>query len=244
MTAYNNSSGLTVHRLHADGAIGARVAQDPNLDTGIYAHQILATPSNRCVTLVTRGNNAAPDKPEDPGAIKTFAFDNGVLRNLASIAPGDGLGFGPRHLEFHPSRPWAFLSIERQNKLYVYALDDATGLKREPLFVKETLSNPKSPPSQGAGPIHVHPSGRFVYLTNRTFPAVSDGVRQFSAEGENNVVVFAIDRNSGELKAIQHIDGRGVQLRTFRIDPSGRLFWSSRASCRCRCATERACRRE
>jgi 6-phosphogluconolactonase len=224
LTAYNSPSGLTVHRLRADGMIGAPVAQAANLDTGIYAHQILATPSNRCITLVTRGNNATPNKPEDPGAIKTFTFDNGTLRNLASIAPGNGLGFGPRHLDFHPSKPWAFVSIERQNKLYVYALDEATGLRREPMFVNETLSNPKTPASQGAGPIHVHPNGRFVYVTNRTFPAACDGARQFSADGENNIVVFAIDQNSGEPKAIQHIDGRGVQLRTFGIDPSGRLL--------------------
>jgi 6-phosphogluconolactonase len=40
--------------------------------------------------------------------------------------------------------------------------------KREPLFVKETLSDPSSPgPRQHAGAIHVHPNGRFVYLTNR-----------------------------------------------------------------------------
>lgn len=224
LTAYNNPSGLTVHRLNADGSIGAPIAQAVNLDTGIYAHQILATPSNRCVVLVTRGNNATPNKPEDPGAIKTFAFEGGILRNLASIAPSDGLGFGPRHLDFHPRKPWAFVSIERQNKLYVYALDDSAGLKREPSFVKETLSNPKTPASQGAGPIHVHPNGRFVYVTNRTFPAGGDGARQYSAGGEDNIAVFAIDQNSGEPEAIQHIDGRGVQLRTFGIDPSGRLL--------------------
>jgi 6-phosphogluconolactonase len=224
LTAYNNPSGLTVHRLNADGTIGAPVAQPADLDTGIYAHQILATPSNRRVVLVTRGNNATPNKAEDPGAIKTFAFADGVLRNLTSIAPGNGLGFGPRHLDFHPIKPWAFVSIERQNKLYVYGVDDTTGLKREPMFVKETLSNPNTKASQGAGPIHVHPNGRFVYQTNRTFPAAAGGGRQVSEDGEDNIVVFAIDQNSGEPKAIQHIDGRGVQLRTFGIDPSGRLL--------------------
>jgi len=223
LIAYNNPSGLTVHRLNADGTIGAPVAQAANLDTGIYAHQILATPSNRRVVLVTRGNNATPNKAEDPGAIKIFAFEDGVLENRTSIAPGNGLGFGPRHLDFHPSKPWAFVSIERQNKLYVYGLDDATGLTREPMFVKETLSNPKTRASQGAGPIHVHPNGRFVYQTNRTFPATGDGGRQFSEDGEDNLVVFAIDANNGEPKAVQHVDGRGVQLR-FGIDPSGRLL--------------------
>jgi 6-phosphogluconolactonase len=223
LTAYNDPSGLTVHRLDSVGAIGAAVAQAPNLDTGIYAHQILATPSNRCVTLVTRGNNATASKPEDPGAIKTFAFDNGKLRNLASIAPGKGFGFGPRHLDFHPTKPWVFVSIERQNKLYVYELSEATGLSREPIFIKETLSNPKTTASQGAGAIHVHGNGKLVYMTNRTFPA-REGGRDVSRGGEDNLVVYALDQNSGEPKPIQHIDGRGVQLRTFGIDPSGRLL--------------------
>jgi len=223
LTAYNDPSGLTVNRIGSDGAIGAAVDQEPGLDTGIYAHQILATPSNRCVVLVTRGNNSTANKPEDPGAIKTFAFDNGKLRNLASIAPGKGFGFGPRHLDFHPVKPWAFVSIERQNKLYVYALNEATGLSREPTVIKEILSDPKTPAAQGAGAIHVHANGKFVYLTNRTFPA-RDGGREASLGGEDNLAVFAIDQNSGEPKPLQHIDGKGVQLRTFGIDASGRLL--------------------
>jgi 6-phosphogluconolactonase len=224
LTAYNDPSGLTVHRLGADGKIGAAIAQPADLDTGIYAHQILATPSNRCVLLVTRGNNATDKKPEDAGAIKTFSFANGVLRNLASIAPGNGLGFGPRHLDFHPTKPWAFVSIERQNKLYVYALDDEIGLAREPLFVKETLADAKPLVEQGAGPIRVHANGKFVYLTNRTFPARPGGAREISRGGEDNLVVYALDEDTGEPKPIQHINGHGVQLRTVGIDASGRLL--------------------
>lgn len=224
LTAYNNPSGVTVHRLKPDGAVGAAVPQPADLDTGIYAHQILTTPSNRAVTLVTRGNNAGPTRTEDPGAIKTFHFAGGVLTNLASVAPGNGLGFGPRHLDFHRREPWAFVSIERQNQLYVYQLDAATGLAPDPLFVKQTLSHPGTAAIQGAGPIHVHPNGKFVYLTNRTFPVTDGGGRAMSDGGENNIVVFAIEPKTGEPKPTQHIDGHGVQLRTFGIDPGGRVL--------------------
>ncbi len=201
LAAYNTPSGVTVHRLKADGTIGAPVAQPGNLDTGIYAHQIRVAPDNRTVILVTRGNNAGEGKPEDPGAIKTFRFNDGVLTNLASIAPGNGLGFGPRHLDFHPTKPWAFVSVERQNKLYVYALDSETGLSRAPLFTKETLSDPKTTVPQGAGPIHVHPNGKFVYLTNRTFPASGPGARKVAPGGENSVAAFAVDRDDGRAEA-------------------------------------------
>ncbi len=174
--------------------------------------------------LVTRGNDAKSDKPEDPGAIKTFGFDSGVLTGLASVAPGTGLGFGPRHLDFHPKEPWAFVSIERQNKLYVYKLDASTGLARTPLFVKDTLANPKPKVRQAAGAIHVHPSGKFVYLTNRASDLVDlNGAKAFTG-GENNVAVFAIDQASGEPTLIQNADGEAIELRTFGIEPSGRML--------------------
>jgi 6-phosphogluconolactonase len=224
LIAYNDPSSLTVHRLNADGTIGDLVSQPGKLETGIYAHQIRALPSNQMVTLVTRGNNAESGKPEDPGAIKTFGFKNGILTGLASIQPGNGLGFGPRHLDFHPTQPWVFVSIERQNQLYVYGLDPATGLSREPVFVKSTLSDPKTTFLQGAGPIHVHPNGRFVYQTNRSSSLTDFDGQKVLAGGENSVAVFAIDQKTGEPTLIQNIDGRGVQLRTFGIDPSGRML--------------------
>ena len=223
LTAYNNPSHITVHRLNADGSIGAPVTQPEKLDTGIYAHQVLTAPSNRLVTLVARGNDAEPGKAEDPGAIKTFSFDNGVLRNLASIAPGTGLGFGPRHLDFHPTKPWVFVSIERQNKLYVYALESVSGLKREPLFVKDTLS--KMPAMrQAAGAIHVHPSGKFVYVTNRASDRSSFNGKPAIVGGQNDLAVFSIDQATGEPTLIQNADGHTVELRTFGIDPGGRML--------------------
>jgi 6-phosphogluconolactonase len=224
LTAYNNPSHVTVHHIGADGTVGSPIVQSEKLDTGIYAHQVLAMPSNRTVILVTRGNNPEDGKPEDPGALKTYSFDKGVLRNVASIAPGTGLGFGPRHLDFHPGKPWVFGSIERQNKLYVYKLDDRTGIAREPMFIKDTLSNPASRAPQGAGPIHIHPNGKFVYVTNRTFPASGPGARVVSSGGENSVAVFAIDQTTGEPNLIQNIDGRCIQLRTFGIDPGGQML--------------------
>jgi len=224
LTAYNEPSNITVHRLNADGTIGAAVVQPAGLDTGIFAHQVLMAPDNRTVILVTRGNNAAGERPEDPGALKVFGFADGILGNIASIAPGNGLGFGPRHIDFHPTKPWVFVSVERQNKLYVYARDAATGLSRAPLFVKDTLTDPASSAPQGTGAIHVHPNGKFVYLTNRTFPASGPGARRLAPGGENSVAVFALDPANGEPTRLQNIDGQGIQLRTFGIHPSGRML--------------------
>jgi 6-phosphogluconolactonase (cycloisomerase 2 family) len=232
LTAYNAPSNVTVHRIKADGTLGDQVNQPGKVDTGIYGHQVLTTPGNQTAIFVARGNNAAAGKAEDPGALKVFGFKNGALSDIASIAPGTGpdtgLGFGPRHLDFHPTQPWVYVSIERQNKLSVYKLADDGTLGREPIFVKETLADPGNvKPVQGAGPIHVHPNGRFVYVTNRNQGEVDFEGKKIFNGGENNVAVFAIDQQSGEPALIQTIDGRGIHLRNFGIDPGGRLLVAS-----------------
>jgi 6-phosphogluconolactonase (cycloisomerase 2 family) len=132
--------------------------------------------------------------------------------------------FGPRHLDFHPTQPWVYVSNESQNKLYVYKRDSATGLSREPLFVKETLSDPAPKIAQRAGAIHVHPNGRFVYLTNRAFWLTDFEGRQVFAGGENSVAAFAIDPTTGEPTLIQNADAHANYLRTFGIDASGRIL--------------------
>jgi 6-phosphogluconolactonase (cycloisomerase 2 family) len=224
LTAYNLPSSVTVHRINGDGTIGALVKQPAPLDTGIYAHQILATPDNRAVILVTRGNDPAGGKQEDPGALKVFRFEDGLLSNLASVAPGGGYGFGPRHLDFHPTGPWVYVARERENKLDVYRLD-GEGLSTAPLLVRDTLGKPRtSPARQAAGTVHVHPNGGFVYVANRaSATAPFEGQPVFQG-GENTIAVYAIDQSSGEPTMIESSEARGYHVRTFALDPSGRLL--------------------
>jgi 6-phosphogluconolactonase len=224
LTAYNYPSNVTVHRIHADGTIGDPVPQPDGLDLGIFAHQLRTTPGDRAAILVTRGNNAQADKPEEPGALKVFGFADGVLSNLASIAPGN-LSFGPRHLDFHPSRPWMFLSVERQSQLHVYRLKDDGAPERESMCVANALTQiTHHGPSQMAGAIHVHPNGRFVYVTNRNSSTVEIGGRKVFRNGENNIAVFSINPSTGECKRIQNAEAETIHLRTFAIDPTGRML--------------------
>jgi 6-phosphogluconolactonase len=225
LTAFNFPSAVTVHRINPDGTLGALVRQPTQPDSGIFAHQIRTTPSNQSAILVTRGNNAGEGKPEDPGALKVFGFKDGVLTNQASIAPGNGLGFGPRHLDFHPRQPWVFVSIERQNQLYVYKLQPDNFLAPDPLFITTTLADPGNVrPGQAAGAIHVHPTGRFVYVTNRNSGTVDFEGKKVSNGGENSIAVFAIDQATGEPTLLQQSEARTIHLRTFSIDASGRLL--------------------
>lgn len=225
VTAYNLPSNISVHRIRNDGAIGEEIAQ-PALDTGIYGHQVRFTPSGRSLVLVTRGNDARASVPEDPGALKVFGWNDGKLSNLQSLAPkGNGLGFGVRHVDF--GKRHCFVSIERQNAIGVYGLESGGRLSAEPLFIKNALLDPDSKakhPGQGAGPIHVHPGGRFVYQTNRGAGTVEHNGQRVSNGGENNIVVWAIDPASGEPTRIQNEDSHGFEVRTFSITPDGRLL--------------------
>src|SRR5262249_45107844 len=218
-------SAITVHRINQDGTLGDLVRQTAPPDSGIFAHQVRTTPSNQSAILVTRGNNAERGKPEDPAPLKVFAFTTRVLTKQPSIAPGTGLGFGPRHLDFHPRQPWVFVSVERQNQLYVYKLQPDNSLAPDPTFITTTLAAPGNVhPGQAAGAIHLHPTGQFVYVTNRNSGVVDFAGTKVSNGGENNVAVFTIDQVTGEPTLLQHADAHTIHLRTFSIDPGGRLL--------------------
>jgi 6-phosphogluconolactonase (cycloisomerase 2 family) len=225
LVAYNDPSGVTVHRIAQDGTIGSQVKQPLALDVGIYGHQVRVDPSNDMVILVTRGNGPTPSKPEDPGALKLFNYQDGLLTNRLSIAPGGGFNFQVRHLDFHPSRRWVFVSLERQNMLQVYErLKDGT-LGRNPLFAKDTLADPGNVrPGQALGTIHVHPNGRFVYLANRASGTTDFEGKAVLVGGENSIAVFAINQDTGEPTLIQNVETRGIHARTFGLDPSGRIL--------------------
>jgi hypothetical protein len=90
--------------------------------------------------------------------------------------------------------------------------------------VRTTLTDPKTKLQQGAGAIHLHPNGRFVYVTNRASSLTDFEGKKVFAGGENSVAVFAIDPASGEPRLIQNAEGHGTQLRTFGIDPTGRML--------------------
>ena len=226
--AYNNPSQVTVHRLNSDGSIGDKVAQRAGLDFAIYAHQVRLTPGGKTLTLCTRGNDATATTPEDPGHIQVYGIADGKLSNLQSLAPhGQGLGFGPRHLDFSRDGRFVYVSLERQNSLCVYGLNADGTLGAEPMFIKNTLLDPDGKAKhfgQTAGPIHVHPGGRFVYQTNRGSGTIDVGGRKVWNGGENSVAVWKIDPRTGEPTRIQNAPAHGFELRTFTIDPSGKVL--------------------
>ena len=230
MVAFNRPSELLVFRLNADGSIAGGVAQKEALDAGIFAHQIRITPDDKLAILVTRGNDATKDKPEDPGALKVFHFRDGQLSGEVSIAPNKGYGFGSRHLDFHPDKPWVYVALERQNQLAVFKRD-GDAIQAAAAYTVGTLAEPgKLRPRQMVGTVRLHPNGRTVYVANRQDASVEFAGRQVNAGGENSLVSFAIDQTTGEPKPAGRADTHGLHCRNFAIDPSGRLLVASHIS--------------
>lgn len=224
LVAFNNPSALHVYRINKDFTPGEEVKQPGPIDAGIFAHQVRVTPDNRLAILVTRGNEGTSSKAEDPGALKVFEYKNGVLTNEVSVAPNGGKEFGPRHLDFHPTRPWMYVSIETQNKMYMYRMEGGK-INPEIAFRAETLLEPKNIRArQAAGTVHVHPNGRFLYGANRAQETIDVEGKKVFKGGENSIVVYSINQSTGEPTPIQHIETRAIHPRTFHIDPSGRML--------------------
>jgi len=224
LIAYNNPSGLTVHRIRQNGTLSSALEQQAPPDVGVFAHQVRVMPSNNAVILVARGNDATDKSPEEPGALKIYDYQYGALTNKASIAPKGGKGFGPRHLDFHPTQPWVYVSLERQNRIHVYRMQADT-LEPDPAYAADTLAEPRNVrPEQRAGAIRVHPNGKFLYVANRTSGTTTIEGRNVFAGGENSIAVYALNERTGKPALVQHADSHGLVPRTFAIDPTGKLL--------------------
>jgi 6-phosphogluconolactonase (cycloisomerase 2 family) len=112
-----------------------------------------------------------------------------------------------------------YLNLERQNQLQVYRVRNGESVEPNALFTKDTLDHQAaSKPAQMTGAIHVHPNGRFVYLSNRASGTVMVNGKPVWEGGENTIGVYAIDQTTGEPVRIQNADTRGMHARTFTLD--------------------------
>jgi 6-phosphogluconolactonase len=187
--------------IDADGSL--RPASDvvPHRDPAApdkrsHAHQISFDPSQRWAFAPDLGLDRVMVYQPDP--------EKGKLVPQPALAAKAAPGAGPRHLDFHPSGRFAYLINELNGTLTAFAFDPATGSLTE-LQTESTLPAGYSGTISCAD-IHVAPSGRFVYGSNR---------------GHDSIVIFAIDPASGRLSYVGHEPTQGRTPRNFALDPSG-----------------------
>ena len=170
---------------------------DPQRQTEPHAHSINIDPANRFAF--------APDLGLDKIMIYELDLGAGKLRpNPAQPFATTLPGAGPRHFAFLPNRRHAYVINEMGNTITAFAYDDSQG-RLEPGDSVPTLPADFDGDSATAD-IHVAPSGRFLYGSNR---------------GHDSIAIYAIDGESGRLRALGHRLTGGQVPRNFGIDPTG-----------------------
>ncbi len=221
---------VMVHRLSADGAIGPEVARlGPELGTTV--HQVRVTPAGGVAVVPACAHHPTGAVP---GQLDLFRYRDGSLTPLQRIgadpdraAPWLGVkhgahGFSPRHVDFHPDRPWMYLCVETQGEVWLYDYDE-DGISARPRHIADTLEGAvRGPSAQMASAIHVHPYGRFLYVGNRAKDTVDFGGQQVFAGGVNDVAIFALDAADGTPRLIGRVETGGIFPRTMGISDCGR----------------------
>ena len=113
-------------------------------------------------------------------------------------------GAGPRHFAFHPNGQLGFVINELSSTVTAYRWNAQRGA----LTTLATISTlPRGfHGNSSTAEIRVHPSGRFLYGSNR---------------GHDSIAVYQVAVTSGNLTLVEHQPTRGKTPRNFTIDPTG-----------------------
>jgi 6-phosphogluconolactonase len=151
-----------------------------------------------------------PDKGLD--RIFVYRLDTSSGR-LVAADPGSvaaRAGAAPRHIDFHPTRPFAYVINELDSTITTYQFDPGKGVLK-PLQIVTTLPDTYTGDNSGAE-IVVAPSGRFVYGSNR---------------GHDSIAIFAIDDRTGLLRVVGWEATQGRTPRYFGLDPSATHLYAA-----------------
>jgi 6-phosphogluconolactonase len=116
-------------------------------------------------------------------------------------------GSGPRHFAFHPNGRFAFVINEMLCTVTSFAWK--AGALREIETVSTLPPGVNVEPSFSTAEVVVHPSGKFLYGSNR---------------GHDTLAIFSIDTKTGMLTPIGHTPSGGRIPRNFCIDPTGSVL--------------------
>jgi len=205
------TSSIVCFRLNSDGSLRERSAVIGQEPTGVVRS--------------ARGSSAGgPSDPGGPHAVELSATERfaivpeitahrcRVMRFDASKGSlethqlaDDMPGAGPRHLTWHPSYRYLYTSGERNSSISSWSWDEDKG---ELKFLQNLSTRPEGFTANNMpADIAMHPSGRFVYVTNR---------------GTGTLSGFRIDRSNGRLNPIGQAPLGSPSSWSMFFDPSGK----------------------
>jgi 6-phosphogluconolactonase len=135
--------------------------------------------------------------------------------NKGTLTPNDPPAFvtppgtGPRHFAFHPNGKMAYINGEINMTIVTcdYDADKGVLTKKQ---IQSTIPKDEKRKNGSTAETVVHPSGKFVYVSNR--------------DPYNSIAIFSIDQKTGELSAVGH-ESRGIKTpRNFAIEPTGKYM--------------------
>jgi 6-phosphogluconolactonase len=171
---------------------------DPGRQEAPHAHSVNLDPANHFAFVADLGL--------DEVLVYQFNAEQGSLKPNHPPFAKVKSGSGPRHFAFHPSGRFAYVINEMASTITAFTYDAAKGI----LTDVQTLSTlPEEVKGNSTAEVQVHPSGKFVYGSNR---------------GDNSIAAFAVDANSGRLTPIGHQSTGGRTPRNFGIEPAGKFL--------------------
>jgi len=212
LVANYTGGSVAVFPVLPDGRLGKASAfvqhtghgTNPERQEGPHAHSIDLSTDNRFAFV--------DDLGLDELLVYRFDAEKGMLTpNDPPFAKLDA-GAGPRHFALRADGKFAYVVSEMQSSVTVFSYD-AGAFRR--LQTLSTLPKDFSARNEDAE-IEVHPSGKFLYASNR---------------GHDSIAVFSIDQAKGTLTLVEHVPAGGKEPRHFEIDPAGkRLFVENQKS--------------
>ncbi|HEY0195693.1 MAG TPA: lactonase family protein, partial [Kofleriaceae bacterium] len=192
LVANYGGGSVATFPIRADGGLDAA---RQTLSPGTNAHMILTDAGNRHAFVPCKGSDYIAQYNLDPA---TGMLTANAVPRAATLA-----GAGPRHLAFAPGGAHAYLVNENDSTLTVFAYDATTGQ----LSAQQTVSTRAAGAtgSNTGAEIAVHPSGTWVYASNR---------------GDNTIATFRIDQ-TGKVALVGQTPTGGATPRQFAIDPTG-----------------------
>ena len=200
---YGNAS-VTAYPLAADGKIMPHSAlvqhtgsgPDKKRQEGPHPHFVGTDPGNHFLFVPDLGTDEVVIYKLDPEKA-------GLPPHGAGRVPA---GSGPRHLVFHPNGKFAYVVNEMTLTVTAFRFDPAAGTLEE-IQTIDALPEKERKLVSTAAEIYIHPSGEFLYSSNRN---------------DDTITVFAVDSNTGKLSFVEREPIRGSHPRSFNVDPGGR----------------------